>query len=238
MRKRKIDGQYVPHLRELIEGPAWRALSRPARLVLDRIEIEHLRHRGQDNGNLAVTFDDFVEHGIHRNVIASAFRECVALGLLVITRRGCAGNAEFRAPNLFLLPYLEPDTSGQKWRQIATLEEAEAIAKAAAGNRNRATKKQNPSSTFCEGPVALSATEPSSTKCYQPPEKPSGTKCYYFLDATHLQEAPAGDSGSDAQAQRRRVRVAQISQFLSSRRRRSAARRWNAPAKADEEEDG
>ena len=110
MRKRKIDGQYVPHLRELIGAPAWRALSRPAKLVLDRIEIEHMRHRGQDNGKLAVTFDDFVEHGVHRNIIASAIRECVALGLLVITRRGCAGNAEFRAPNLFLLPYLQADT--------------------------------------------------------------------------------------------------------------------------------
>ena len=159
-RKHKIGGQYVPHLRALLEAPAWRALSRPARLVLDRIEIEHMRHRGQDNGKLAVTFDDFVKHGVHRNIIASAIRECVALGLLVITRRGCAGNAEFRAPNLFLLPYLEADTSGQTWREITTIEEAEGIAKAAAGSRNRASKNKIP--------VALSATDPSSTKCYRP----------------------------------------------------------------------
>jgi hypothetical protein len=163
MRKRKIGGQYVPHLRELIEAPAWRALSRPARLALDRIEIEHMRHGGQDNGKLAVTFDDFEDHGIHRHIVASAIRECIALGLLVITRRGCAGNAEFRAPNLFLLPYLEADTSAQKWREITTLEEAEAVAKAAAGNRNRTTKKQNPSGTFCQVSMALSATGPSGT---------------------------------------------------------------------------
>jgi hypothetical protein len=235
MTKRKIGGQYVPHLRELIEAPAWRALSRPARLVLDRIEIEHMRHGGQDNGKLAVTFDDFVEHGIHRNIIASAIRECVALGLLVITRPGSAGNAEYRAPNRFLLPYLQANTADQKWREIATLEEAEAIAKAAAGSRNRATQKQNPSSTKTRFSVALSATGTSSTKCYQPPEKPSGTKCYYYLDASHL-AAPAQGNGadaqhhtrdpaeksseSDAQAQRCRARATKIQEFIASRRRR------------------
>ena len=100
--------------------------------MLDRIESEYLRHGGRDNGSLAVTFDDFVEYGINRHAIAPAMRECVALGLLVVTQHGRAGNAGFRVPNLFLLPYLETDTSAQKWREITTIEKAETIAGAAA----------------------------------------------------------------------------------------------------------
>jgi hypothetical protein len=144
MKKRKIGGQYVPHLRELIEAPAWRVLSLSARRLLDRIEIEHMRHGGQENGKLAVTFEDFAEYGIDRHAIAPAMRECIALGLLVITRRGRAGNAEFRAPNLFLLPYLQANTDDQIWRQITTIEEAEGIAKAAAGYRGRRGKNRIP----------------------------------------------------------------------------------------------
>jgi hypothetical protein len=142
-RKRKIGGQYVPHLRELIEAPAWRVLSLSARRLLNRVEIEHMRHGGQDNGKLPVTFDHFVEYGIDRHAIAPAMRECIALGLLVITQHGSAGNAEHRAPNLFLLPYLQA-TTDQKWRQITTIEEAEAIAREAAGNRGRRGKNRTP----------------------------------------------------------------------------------------------
>ena len=143
-RKRKIGGQYVPHLRELIEAPAWRVLSLSARRLLDRIEIEHMRHGGQDNGRLAVTFDDFEEYGLHRHAIAPAMRECIALGLLVITQHGSAGNAEHRAPNLFLLPYLQANSADQIWRQITTVEQARAVAREAAGNRGRRGKNKIP----------------------------------------------------------------------------------------------
>jgi hypothetical protein len=143
-RKRKIVGQFAYHLRELIEAPAWRVLSLTARRLLDRIEIEYLRHGGQDNGKLPVTFDDFEEYGLHRHAIAPAMRECIALGLLVITQHGSAGNAEHCAPHLFRLPYLLESTADQKWRQIKTIEEAKAIAREAAGNRGRRGKNKTP----------------------------------------------------------------------------------------------
>jgi hypothetical protein len=101
MKRPKIGGPYVPHTRELIESLAWRALSLSARRLLDRIELEHLRHSGKDNGRLPITFDQFVDYGIHRHAIAPAMRECEALGLLQVTERGCAGNAEFCSPNYF-----------------------------------------------------------------------------------------------------------------------------------------
>jgi hypothetical protein len=141
-RKRTIGGQYVPHLRELIEAPAWRVLSLSARRLLDRVEIEYLRHGGQDNGKLPVTFDDLEEYGLHRHAIAPAMRECIALGLLVITHHGSAG--KHRAPNLFLLPYLLANTADQKWRQITTVEQAKAVAREAAGNRGRRGKNKIP----------------------------------------------------------------------------------------------
>src|SRR6478752_5794871 len=72
---------------------------------LDRIEIEHADHGGNDNGRLPVTYDDFECYGIHRHAIAPAIRETVALGFAEITERGRAGNAEFRSPHKFRLTY-------------------------------------------------------------------------------------------------------------------------------------
>jgi hypothetical protein len=41
---------------------------------------------------------DFAEYGVHRNAIAAAIAEGEALGLFRVTRRGRAGNAEWRIP--------------------------------------------------------------------------------------------------------------------------------------------
>jgi hypothetical protein len=133
-KKRQIDGNYVPHTRELLEAPAWRVLSLSGHRVLDRIEIEHLRHGGKDNGELPVTFNNFEDNGMDRHAIAPAIRECVALGLLRITRQGSAGNAEHRRPNHFLLTYLPAKGRGKasnEWRRLKTVDEADAVAQAA-----------------------------------------------------------------------------------------------------------
>ena len=139
-----ISGQFSPHLVEMLESPAWRTLSLSARRLLDRIEIEHAHHGGTDNGKLPVTYDDFVAYGIDRHAIAPAMRETVALGFLEITREGRAGNAEWRLSNLFRLTYRPAKgTHGDgthEWRKIATIEQAELVAKAArkAANPSRA----------------------------------------------------------------------------------------------------
>jgi hypothetical protein len=84
---------------------AYRVLSLCARRVIDRVEIEHANHGGNENGKLPVTFDHFVEYGIHRHSVAPGMREAVALGFLEITQKGRAGNAEHRSPNFFRLTY-------------------------------------------------------------------------------------------------------------------------------------
>jgi hypothetical protein len=129
----KIAGQFSARLIEMMESPAFRVLSLAARRMLDRIEIEHAHHGGQDNGKLPVTFNNFVRYGIHRHAIGPASREIEMLGFVRITERGRAGNREFRTPNKFALTYRAttdaPATND--WRRIQTMAEAEAIAKSA-----------------------------------------------------------------------------------------------------------
>ena len=98
----------------------------------------------------------------NHNQIAPAIRELVALGFIQVTHKGCAGNAKYRQPTLFLLTY-RPFGShkyvGNGWRRIGDIEEAEAVANAARAKKADArarefgrkgglasrAKKQNPS---------------------------------------------------------------------------------------------
>src|SRR5262249_42694909 len=100
----EYDGPFAGRVKDLLKSPAFHVLSRNARRILDRIEIELIEHKGKDNGNLPVTYKDFVDFGVDRHAIAPASREIVALGLAKI-KRGRAGNAEFRRPNLHGLTY-------------------------------------------------------------------------------------------------------------------------------------
>jgi hypothetical protein len=47
-----IAGQFVAYTREMIESPAYRALSLQGRKILRRLEIEHMAHGGAENGRL------------------------------------------------------------------------------------------------------------------------------------------------------------------------------------------
>jgi len=101
----------------MLEAPAYRALSLSAHRVLARIEIELGHHGGKDNGKLPVTYNDFVDYGVERHAIGPAIRECVALGFLVVTEQGYAGNADFRSPNKFRLTYLyDGATPTNEWQ--------------------------------------------------------------------------------------------------------------------------
>jgi hypothetical protein len=143
-RRNSIDGQFAAHTIEMIRSPAWSVLSLSARRVLDRIEIEHADHGGNDNGRLPVTYDDFERYGIHRHQIRKALREIEALGFAEITERGRAGNAEFRSPHKFRLTYFHvgraPPTN--EWQRIKTVEDAQALAKAARQEAPQKTKVQ------------------------------------------------------------------------------------------------
>lgn len=101
---------------------------------MSRIELELCYHGGNDNGQLPVTFEDFVEYGIERASIAPALREGEALGFFRITDRGRGGNREYRAPNKFYLTFAvgrgsRKNQPTDEWRKIKTIEEAREIAR-------------------------------------------------------------------------------------------------------------
>jgi hypothetical protein len=153
-RRAAISGQFVPHLVELRESPAWRVLSASAKKLLERIELEHAHHGGTENGRLPVTYNDFVQHGIDRHAVNPALAEAVALGFVEVTERGRGGNAEFRRPNLFRLTFRAANNvlgdGSHEWRRIETMEDArrvraEARQTAAERERRKRAKKQKSS---------------------------------------------------------------------------------------------
>jgi hypothetical protein len=140
-RRNRISGQWSARLIEMLESPAYRALSLSAHRVISRIEIELGHHGGNDNGRLPVTFEDFTDYGIHHNAIAPAIREAEALGFIRIMERGRGGNAEHRQPNKFFLTFAHGRDSRASppthdWRKIESLEEAIEIAQAARHSKN------------------------------------------------------------------------------------------------------
>jgi hypothetical protein len=134
-RRNRISGQFSPRLTEMLESPAYRALSCTGHMVISRIEIELSHHGGNDNGRLPVTTDDFMHYGMHRTSVAPAIREAEALGFIRVTVHGRGGNAEHRVSNLFMLTFAHGRdsrvTPTHDWRRITTLEEAKRIARAA-----------------------------------------------------------------------------------------------------------
>lgn len=155
-RKTSILGQFSAIPRAMLECPARRALSLAARRALDRIEIELMQHGGSDNGRLPVTHRQFEDWGVCRHTVASAIRELQALGFIEVTFRGYGGSAEMRAPSLYRLTFRpawnanRQDGDGtHEYLKIETVEQAEAIAKAArkdadARNVERGKKKRHP----------------------------------------------------------------------------------------------
>jgi hypothetical protein len=147
-----ITGPFVMHSRELLMSPAWRALSLPARRVLDRLEIEMMANGGPiaSNGRLIGTHGDFIDYGVPRNYVTTGIRETVALGFVVVTEQGRGGNAASRRATQFRLTNyqfkIDPGSvtvlqPTYDWRTIKTMEEAKARAKAAKGD---GSQKQNP----------------------------------------------------------------------------------------------
>jgi hypothetical protein len=166
--RNRIATQFVAMRVEMLESPAWRALSLSGHRVVARVCVEHAHHGGRDNGKLPVSYDDFEHYGIHRHSIAAAIREAVALGFLRITREGRAGNAEFRQATHYRLTFLydgAPPTD--EWRRIRSAPEAEAAARTARGQANKNRSPVTDSATGFSGgkrttnrksPVADSAT--------------------------------------------------------------------------------
>jgi hypothetical protein len=165
-RRNQISEQFQWRKLRMLESPAFRVLNLTEHRVLARVEIGLRHHGGHDNGKLPVTFADFEAYGVgNRTCAASAIRALCALGFLEITQAGRAGNREFRTPNKFRLTYqpVERAKETDEWAHVQTLEQAEAIARAARAAKNAHRGKQISSSGSRTFSVADSATENSDS---------------------------------------------------------------------------
>src|SRR5262249_39910731 len=97
LRRASYGEQFEGRPVRMLESPAYRVLTLSGHRILSRVEIDFGRHAGLDNGQLVVTYEQFVDYGMDRGAIAPAIRECVALGFLEVTEWGRAGNAEHRS---------------------------------------------------------------------------------------------------------------------------------------------
>jgi hypothetical protein len=185
-RRNAINEQFVPRRLSMLESPAFRVLSRAARMVLDRIEIEHMHHGGAENGHLPVTYDDFVKYGLHRHAIGPALRELAELGFIEVTERGCAGNREFRSPSKYRLTYCPAKSARgngtHEWRFVQSLEQANEIARRARDNidqtnisirRRRRTEKASKNKTPVTENAKFQCRKPSPTAPRSRWRKPS-----------------------------------------------------------------
>lgn len=103
------DQPWIWYTREMLESPAWSAISINGRRVLDRLILEHMSHAGTENGNLIATHDQFLTFGISSNQIKPAVDELVFLGFIRCERGGrWAGR---NTPSRYRLTWLG-DSSG------------------------------------------------------------------------------------------------------------------------------
>ena len=143
-RRSSIKGQWAGITIDMLESPAYRALSLSALRILARLQIELARHGGKDNGRLPVTFENFRQYGIDGHSIAPALRLLTALGFIEITEIGRAGNAEWRKPSRYRITFR--DAAGgyngtDEWRKVDE-EQARVIVQAL---RQRTRKKSKSS---------------------------------------------------------------------------------------------
>lgn len=115
---------------DLLESAAWLACPDVSRRILFVIIAEHLRHAGQDNGRLPVTWRDLRRAGVRQGGIGRGLLDLQALGFVVCTGRGRQTNGrEKGAPATWALTWLPIIGDAQAtngWKRFKTIDEAKA----------------------------------------------------------------------------------------------------------------
>lgn len=214
-RDTSYSGQFAGRLCEMLELPAYRVLTLAAHRVLARLEVELMRHGGNDNGHLAVTYPQFIDYGVRKNSVAAAVRELKALGFIEITERGCAGNAGYGKPNQYRLIYRSavgaPADGSHEWRRVKTVEDALTIQKEAhcppsanvlkrGGNRVR---KQKPSTHIApNSPPTSHPDHPPHRGVNDPNSRPPHRGASSISRSTCSAAPPATDVGHGLRPER------------------------------------
>jgi hypothetical protein len=140
-------GFSVPVPRDLLNSPAWLAMSGQCRKLVDALMAEHADHGGLENGNLMAPYNMLQAKGMRRGNILDAIIEAEALGIVDPTR-GARSYGSRRVPSRFRLTWLgTPDglTPTNEWKSIKTVAEAKTRVSNALNKlkRERAIKAAN-----------------------------------------------------------------------------------------------
>jgi hypothetical protein len=132
---------------DLLNSPAWLAMSAQCRKFIDALMADFCAHGGMENGNLKSTYDQLQARGLRRKVILNVVVEAGALGIAYASR-GQRSYGSRRAPSTYRLTwYGTPDglMATHEWKAIKTAEEAETRVKNAleALEHERSVKRDN-----------------------------------------------------------------------------------------------
>lgn len=150
MRRSWLDdsnGGWLPHRLQLVTSPAWRMRTVPLSNLLERIEIEHMRHAGQENGRLCVSYDQFVAHGVSRKIIRPTINLGIDLGLLDVGQSD-EWQGDVKAPNHYRLTYVPEKgrrAPSDEWASVTEAQAAALVAEfQAVASARRKSKSQFP----------------------------------------------------------------------------------------------
>lgn len=127
--------------RDMFVSPAWLAMPLSARRALDRLIVEQMAHGGTENGDLIVTYDDFVRGGVgSRSATARAIRILEVLGFIDITLQGHRSYGGAHLPSRYALTWL-PRSDGKlatdRWKRVASLKAAKALIRQALSSNDQ-----------------------------------------------------------------------------------------------------
>jgi hypothetical protein len=112
---------------ELINSPAWLAMSPQCRKFIDALMAEFCAHGGMENGDLKATYNQLEARGVRRKIVLKLVLEAEALGIAK-AERGQRSYGSRMAPSTYRLTwYGTPDglMATHDWKAIKTTEEAE-----------------------------------------------------------------------------------------------------------------
>lgn len=142
-KKWEMEGAYVRLPLHLLQSPAYRALTIPARGCLDFLMIEHLTHGGAENGNLMAPYRQLAASGVRKDSISEALHMLEAFGVIERTQYGGrqGGRANASRYGLGWLPLRGEPVPRERYRKI-TVEQVAAHASELKREREAARSKR------------------------------------------------------------------------------------------------
>ena len=125
-----MDEPWMWETAEMLRSPAWREMTLNARMVLDRIRLEHMAHAGTMNGLLAVTHNDFAAYGIRKKSIKQAIEIAKALGWIDVAEPGHRSYGGVKRPTKYALTYLPRHDGSPKtdrWKKMDEITAAQLV---------------------------------------------------------------------------------------------------------------